>query len=123
MFDFYEKRKMRNIVYSKPALVLLGIIMLAFVYSVYGAIQKERETRVVREQRESVLNELHEREEVLQKEIDRLNTEKGVESEIRSKFEVAKEGEEVIVIVEAPEEEEEFIPQEEKGFFKKLFRL
>ena len=123
MFDFYEKRKARNIVYSKPALVILTIITIAFIYSVYGALEKERETRLIRDQRAAVLDELHEREAILQKEIDRLNTGKGLESEIRSKFEVAKEGEEVIVIVEAPREEEEIIIREEKGIFEKLFGL
>ena len=123
MFDFYEKRKLRNIVYSKPALVILTIIMIAFIYSVYGALEKERETRLVRDQRAEVLDELYDRDELLQSEIDRLNTSKGLESEIRSKFEVAKDGEEVIVIVEAPSDEKKVIVSEEKGFFKRLFGL
>jgi len=121
MFDFYEKRKVRNIVYSKPVLVILTIIMVAFIYSVYGALEKERETRLIRDQRNAVLNELHEREIILQQEIDRLGTPKGLEAEIRSKFEVAKDGEEVIVIVEAPFDEEKIVIPQEKGFFQKLF--
>ena len=121
MFDFYEKRKARNIVYSKPMLVILAILVIAFMYSVYGALEKERETRVVKNQRAAVLEELSEREEVLQLEIDRLNTEKGIEAEIRSKFEVAKDGEEVIVIVEAPSGEEPRSNEEKGGFFQRLF--
>ena len=121
MFDFYEKRKMRNVLYSKPVLVLLGVVVLLFIYSVWGAYQKETETKEKWKAREEVLTELEGRESELEEEIDRLNTEKGIEAEIRSKFEVAKEGEEVIVIVEPPEEEVSSAPREEKGFFKRLF--
>ena len=121
MFDFYEKRKVRNIMFSKPVLVLLGIVVLLFVYSVWGAYQKESETREKWKNREEVLIELEGREKELSTEIDRLETEKGTEAEIRSKFEVAKEGEEVIVIVEPPEEEVRDAPPPKKGFFKRIF--
>ncbi len=122
MFDFHEKRKARTILYSKPLLLFLALIVIGMTYSVYGALEKERDTRTTRDQRATVLDELHIREHVLQQEIDRLNTEKGIESEIRSKFEVAKDGEEVIIIVEAPEEaEEDVVPEEEKGFWARLF--
>ena len=123
MFDFHTKRKARNAIYSKPVLLFLGIVVIGFMYSVYGAFEKERETRSVRDQRAAVLSELHVREAALQGELDRLSTEKGLEAEIRSKFEVAKEGEEVIVIVEAPEDEETLPEEEEKGFFERLFGL
>lgn len=123
MFDFYERRKMRNIVYSKPILALLAVVVVLLAYSAWGTYQKEFETRETWKNRASVLSGMKERESELQQEIGRLGTEKGVESEIRSKFEVAKEGEDVIVIVEPPEEEATTAPPEEKGFWARLFGL
>ena len=121
MANFLKKRKFQYMLYSKPVLALLGLVVLFFLYSVYGAYGKVQETNTIKEQRAAVLSELEVREEVLQQEIDRLSTPKGLEEEIRSKFEVAKEGEEVIVIVEAPEEENTGEQEEESGFFERLF--
>lgn len=123
MFDFYEKRKLRNILYSKPVLGLLVVIMFFFAYTAWGALEKELETRATWKERAAVLSELEGRETELEAEIERLKTEKGIEAEIRSKFEVAKEGEEVIVIVEPPEEENTIRLLEEKGFWARLFGL
>ena len=123
MFDFYEKRKLRNILYSKPVLAMLAVIILLFSYSVWGAYQKEAETRGKWNQRASVLDELKDRESGLQTEIDRLDTPRGLEAEIRNKYEVAKDGEEVIVIVEPPDEEATTAPSEQKGFWARLFGL
>lgn len=122
MFDFHERRKLRNILYSKPILVILGIVFVLLIYSAWGSYQKEFETREKRDQRAAVLEDLQGRKAALEGELERLNTERGVEAEIRSKFEVAKEGEDVIVIVDAPEEKEES-PQtpEKEGFFRRLF--
>jgi cell division protein FtsB len=90
-------------------------------YSVWGAYLKESDTNERWKSRESVLTELQGRESELQTEIDRLETAKGIEAEIRSKFEVAKEGEEVIVIVEPPKEDGEVITPEEKSFWERIF--
>ena len=100
MLDFYEKRTMRSILYSKPVIVLLAAIIFMLIYSVWGVYVKERETFVKKNQRAQVLGELLEREQILEEEINRLNTVRGIDEEIRSKFEVAQEGEEMIVIVE-----------------------
>lgn len=121
MFDFHEKRKLRNIMYSKPILGVLVIVMLFFGYVSFGAFEKERSTNEVKNQRASVLSELEERKEELRTEMERLETDRGIESEIRSKFEVAREGEEVIVIVDAPEEEVIIKEPEEPSFFERLF--
>lgn len=104
MLDFHEKRKMRNLVYSKVVLFFLLMIIFLLSYSVWGIYQKERETQIRKTQRAQVLTEVKERERVLEEEIERLSTQRGVEEEIRSKFDVARVGERILVIVDAPEE-------------------
>ena len=76
--------------------------------------------------RVAIANELEvlsTREAALQEEIDRLSTDRGIEEEIRSKYQVGHEGEQMIVIVQEQEEVEDdgLIPlPEEKGLFSKL---
>ena len=103
MFDFHEKRKMRSLLYSIPSLVLLGIIVFLLMYSVWGVFQKERETQTKKEVRSEVLNGFLERETELQTEIDRFNTKRGIEEEIISRVDVARPGEQVLILVDAPQ--------------------
>ena len=44
MKKFQEKRKFREIVESKPALILFGIILIAFTWSVFGLMNRMQET-------------------------------------------------------------------------------
>jgi cell division protein FtsB len=60
---------------------------------------KQRETAEKRQQLAQSLAELKQREASLESEIDRLRTQRGVEKEIRERFNVAREGERVMVIV------------------------
>ncbi|MBI2617970.1 septum formation initiator family protein [Candidatus Kaiserbacteria bacterium] len=121
MFDFYERRKIRQLLYSWPSLIVLIALSVLLVPGVFEVYQQEKETRINKNQRLSHLEGLTVREEALQEEIDRLNTERGVEEEIRQKFEVAKEGERVIVIVDTPKATETEENSRNSGFFKKLF--
>ncbi|MCW9054376.1 MAG: septum formation initiator family protein [Candidatus Pacebacteria bacterium] len=102
MFDFYEKRKIRYWLYSWPSVVLLIIIAGLLTHGVWGVYQQARQTRINKNQQLAHLEGLEAREQAIQSEIDRLNTTRGVEAEIRQKYEVAKEGEQVIVIVDTP---------------------
>ncbi|MFC1733185.1 septum formation initiator family protein [candidate division KSB1 bacterium] len=102
MFDFYERRKIKQWLYSWPFLVVLVVVSVFLTHGVWGVYQQEHITRINKNQRLTHLEELEIREKALQKEINRLSTERGIEEEIRQKFEVAKEGERVIVIVEPP---------------------
>lgn len=123
MFDFHERRKLRNIVYSKPILFILGVAVIFFSYSVWGAFQKERETITKKNQREDVLNELQERKDILIEEIDSLKTDRGIEAEIREKFEVANEGENIIIIVDPPESDVADFIFEEKSIWEKFLNI
>lgn len=123
MLNFHEKRKWRNIVYSRPVLAVLGFLILLFSFSVFGAYQKERDTNENKEQREEILTDMEERESMLREEIDRLSTEKGIEEEIRSKFEVSRDGEGIIIIVEPRGGEEPVQKIEKKSFWESFFSI
>lgn len=80
----------------------MGGLCVWLSWSVWGVYRQERQTGENTERRLAQLEELLERERALDTEIERLSTDRGIEEEIRRKFEVAKAGEEVIVIVDTP---------------------
>ena len=121
MLDFHEKRRFKRLLYSKVTLVILGFIVIWLAFAVWSMYKKERDTRLRRIEQKEVLNELEGREESLREEIERLSTERGIEQEVRSNFEVGKDGEEMIIIVDNPEDEGFSNKEIKKTFWQKVF--
>jgi cell division protein FtsB len=117
MLEFYEKRKLKRLLYSKWMIGLLFIIILFLLNGVWNVYQKERSTNEKRDMVEKELAELVERERALQDEMNRLSTERGIEEEIREKYNVARVGEEIVVIVDAPSDETRAAAGERKSFW------
>ncbi len=122
MFDFYERRKIKQWVYSWPTVIFLVVIAGFLLNGVWGVYLKERQTRINKQQRSVYLDGLEVRKDALGGEINRLNTERGVEEEIRKKYEVAKEGEKIIVIIEPPSSDTEYNIRESKSWFDRFLR-
>ena len=80
--------------------------------------QKSRLSKEALAQSEAAYAELLDRERFLDEELDRLSTTAGVEAEVRERFGVAKDGEEVIVVLS--ENEDESIEPEERGFWARV---
>lgn len=119
MREFSQKRKVRRLMYSPISLIFLFIILFLVVKGSFGIYQKYSLSKNELQNSQADLQVLEEKKENLETKIDRLQTETGIEKEIRSKFDVAREGEKLIVIVEDKVEEEIII--EEKGFFGNIF--
>lgn len=85
--------------YHRITLFVLGFLVVSSLYSTFGVWQKKKESEEFRKVAEKKLSELQNRHDNLEKDIERLETPEGVEEEIRSKFSVAKKGENVVVIV------------------------
>jgi cell division protein FtsB len=103
MFDFHEKRKMKAILYSKGVFVLLILIAVLLSVSVYNRFVVTQDTKIRLNERREDLESLEMRAEVLQTKVDYLESDRGIEEELRNRFDVAKEGERVIVILEDKE--------------------
>ncbi len=99
MLDIHQKRKFRNILYHKVTLVLLFILVLLAIHSTWKVYQKKQESLVMKETSTKRLSELETRNNELDLKIKKLSTTSGVEEEIRSKFSVAKDNENMVVIV------------------------
>jgi len=111
MLDFKEKRRLKKVLYSKPTIILLGLILIFLVNTVWGIYNK---AKVAHDNKELVLqnfNDLKEREEYLSLKIEKLKTERGIEEEVREKFGVVREGEEVVIVVDSDIENEKYKKQ------------
>lgn len=122
MFTFYERRKLRRVLYSKPMVVVILLITLFLANVAYNAWDKASIAKNKRMEVAVELGALQAREAMLRERIAYLETDKGKEEELRKQFDVGKEGEYAIVVVE----KEERIPLDanktkEKGFFERLF--
>lgn len=100
-----EKMLVKKIVFGKIGLILLIVLVAFLAKGVWGVYQKSSYAKDNRERAEQELNDLHAREGALTEELSRLDTPRGLEEEIRHKFDVGHEGEQLIVLVDAPEPE------------------
>lgn len=86
-------------------LIILFLLLLVFIgiRGVWGVYIKERDSRALRLESEAQLSDLKVREADLRKDLAGLKSERGIEEVLREEYELAKEGEGVIVIVDPTE--------------------
>jgi len=105
--------------YSRPVLILLLLAIIVLTKAAWGVYLKEQESRKNVAMVKVELEALEKRRAVLVVETDKLNTEEGVEEAIRRKFQVSRDGESVLVVVDKP------LPaaaaEEKNGFFGKMW--
>jgi len=123
MREFQEKRKFKKIVYSVWLQIFLGIVLLALVFSAVKVYKKSRlSVKKFQEIKEEMAG-LEKRNAELAAEAARLESESGREGEIRKRFDVAKLGEKIIVIVDKIGEDVNINGAENKGgFFSRFWR-
>jgi len=120
-----EKRENYRFWHSPIALIVLFLIVILFGYNLISLIKKEKETEDKKNLVIDQINDLQKRENLFTEEISNLDTEEGKERIIREKYQVAKDGEKVLVIVD--EEEKNTQPEEVKksngvfDWFKGIF--
>ena len=93
MANFQEKKNHKNFFHSKPVLVVLSLLLVLFLLNVIKLANKAVETKRNKEIAQAKITELQEQKVKLESNIQKLNTEKGIEENIREKFGLAKEGE------------------------------
>lgn len=99
MLDIQQKRRFRSFLYHKFTLGALFLIVILSLHSTWSVWQKKKESILLKESSAKRLADLEKRNEELDMKINKLNTTSGVEEEIRSKFSVAKDNENVVIIL------------------------
>lgn len=84
---------------SRLSILVLVAICAGLSLAVYDRFVVEQEVEERRGDREVELQTLEARQQVLEERVKYLENEQGLEAEIRRHFDVAKEGEQVVVLV------------------------
>jgi cell division protein FtsB len=105
MRELEARQKFKRRLYSMPALAVLLVLSVMLVRGAYSMLITERQSAKEADLLALEVAALREREGVLSYAIDRLSTEEGIEEEIKSKYNVARQGEYVAVIVDKPQKE------------------
>lgn len=106
MLDFKRKRRIRNIIFSYATIAVLLLLIVLMGRSVWERFTVEREMAARRHDAEQELQALKQRAAALESQVEYLEDERGVEAEIRNRFDVVKEGEQVVIILDDTEDEE-----------------
>ncbi len=122
MSEFKKKNKYA-LWHSPLALIVLFCVFVGFAYNMVGLIKKERETSKNRASELNKMDELRKRESKLSADIDKLNTEEGVEESVRDKFQVVKPGEKEVLIVEDQDQATPTEESQEHGFWNFIKRI
>ncbi|MFA6050462.1 MAG: septum formation initiator family protein [Candidatus Paceibacterota bacterium] len=99
MKHFEAKKQIKSKFYSKYTIAGLLILVALLANGVWNIYSRERQSAVMRSEAENRLAAIEKQKESLKKQTDRLEGEEGIEEEIRSKFNVVKPGEKVVMIV------------------------
>ncbi len=94
-----KQKNRKNILYTIPVLLVFFVLLFFIGKAAWNTYGKMTQSSERRQQAEAELAELESRYDALSEKVEYLETEKGIEEEIRTKFNVAKEGEKVFVIV------------------------
>lgn len=126
MVEFQKDKNSKNIWYSPITLFVMLVVVLVFIYNMIDIVEKTRETAKKKKFVEEQVDKLKNREAVLENNIVKLNTQEGIEEEIREKYQLVKKGEKMVVIVDGEENTEDLNVNEVnknsfKSFWKNMF--
>jgi cell division protein FtsB len=110
MFDFHQKRKLKAAFESRITWTIILVLSGFMIVSAYNRYQIARDMAERRLDVESEKQRLLERQQELEADVEYLSNERGIEAEMRRQFDVAREGEQVVIIV--PDDTTEIQPLE-----------
>lgn len=84
------------------ALIALFVVVVAACSALWDVYNKEKESRILKNQAEAQLYNLNIQESHLSGEISRLETARGKEEMLRENYEMARKGENMIMIIDPP---------------------
>ena len=111
MFDFHEKRKIRSILYSRPVVGVIVLLTVLLSFSVYNrySVAKDMEMKLEAKRRE--LLGLQERAHLIESRVEYLTEERGVEEELRNRFDAIREGEQIVILLDDKNGEKKEVEQ------------
>ena len=122
MRKFQDRRKFRKFVFSSLSFMVLLIISGFLINATFKVYIKNNNAVGKNSAVKMQIAELEKRKSELEAELKRLQTQSGIEEEIRGKFNMQKPGERVLTIVENESEDVNLNNnQENKSFFSNVW--
>ncbi|HEY4519654.1 MAG TPA: hypothetical protein VJH33_01280 [Candidatus Paceibacterota bacterium] len=105
MTSFHERNNPLYLLGKRLLLLCIFGAILLMIPGVWKVYMQERESRTLRNEAVGALSDLEAREKRVREQIDTLNTSRGLETALREQFSLAKEGENLIIVVGRPSSE------------------
>lgn len=119
MREFERKKKIKKALYSRPVIFLLFIVLAFLIHATWNIYKKQQISKIDLQEVKKESDGLALREAHLKDAVAYLNTDEGIEAEIRSKFRAVRPGEQVAVIIHN-DVEKVLLPPEKKSFWMKI---
>ena len=116
-----KTKRTGGILRSKILFFILAILLLVIINASIKMFNKSRETKDYLKSVEKEYANLEEQYEKVESDLGYINSKTGIEKEIRSKFDFAKEGERAVLIIEEDLPPE--LPTAEKNILDKIKSL
>ncbi len=120
MLPFQERKKFRQILYSKATLFVILVVLVFVARGAWKINEKATIARAERDQASRLFAEIGLRTRELEASLVKLKSEQGIEDEIRQKFTVAREWEEVVVVVDENTKKSKNDEVVDKGFWARF---
>ncbi len=120
MRELERKQKVKRRLYSTPALLVLTFITFLFIRGTYIVFEKKADSGSYVKVLEAKAENLRTKQVELEANLQSIETPEGIEKEIKAKYNVAKEGEHVVILVDknaTPEDP----GQEKKAWYEKFW--
>lgn len=114
MKEYKNKKNLKRRIYSKFVIFVFIVIIIILVRGTWGIYQKSKQSAQNLNVAKEKLEKLRDRQNSVADRVGSLRSEPGIEEEIRTRYDVAKEGEEIIIIVQG--EDPPIVEEEAKGF-------
>lgn len=117
-----ERKRFRSIIGSPIIFVALLITVLFLLKSNYNIYKKNQIAKINRVESDRRLALLRQKSDHLTDQLKKLETERGVEEELRNKFQITKSGEEVLVVVDEDmaDDDKDVQPEEEQTYWQRF---
>lgn len=102
MRSFEGRRDPMRLMWRRLAAIILLLLIALAVRGVWGVFKKSQESAELRQKAEAELSDLKVREGELRADISSLKTDRGIEEELRQRYDLSHSDEGVIVIVDPP---------------------
>lgn len=120
MRELQQRQKFKRRLYSTPALLALLVVTILIARGTYSVWQKKVSSQAYVTSLEAKVAELNTEEVDVTQNMASLGTESGIEKEVKEKYNVAKEGEHVVILVDpTPTTTQEVGP--EKSWFRRAW--